>query len=114
MSMERPRYHLYFTNVHCHESCAVNICNTESLSDINTAVWHIIEAHLTDYTGAYWNVPGYSVKKAEEITNECRRMLDADAVVEKRKFPFWNIGFIITNYPMWPNNKGGYENDFCF
>lgn len=107
-------YHLYLSTHNCDEGHAICICYSPDLDKIRTAMWNVMEAFLVNYRHKWWYTETYALEKANEFTRQCERMLDKDALVEKKKFAFYGIGFIVTNWAMWPDNKGGYESEFCY
>ena len=111
--MEQPMYHLYLSTHNCVESHAICICYSPELAKIRTAIWNVMEAFLVKYRHMWWYNETYALEKANEFAMQCEHMLDKDAKVEKKKYPFYDIGFIVTNLAMFPDNKGGYEKDFC-
>lgn len=107
-------FHLYLTTSNCQESHSLNVCNSPDLNKIAEAIEKIIEAMYIGNEQAWWFYhDGYAKEKAEKFTKPFVGLLEEGSEVTKRKQCFFHLGFIITNYPMWPDNKGGYENDFC-
>jgi len=106
-------YHLYLTTSNCQESHSLNICDSPDLEEITKAIEKIIEA-MGYGDGTHWFCyEGYAREKAEEFTKPFAGLLEDNSEITKHKHCFFSLGFIITNYPMWPDNKGGYEKDFC-
>ena len=105
-------YHLYLSTYNCVESHALNICNNSELENIASAIANIITASFGSDKKNWWYSETYARDKAEEMVKPFVGLLDDGAKITKRKYPFFDLGFIITNYPMWPDNKGGYEKDF--
>jgi len=107
-------FHLYLTTCNCQESHSLNVCNSPDLENIAKAIEKIIEAMYLGNKGVWWFYhEGYAREKAEEFTKPFAGLLEENSKITMLKYPFFNLGFIITNYPMWPDNKGGYEKDFC-
>ena len=104
-------YHLYLSTCHCVESHALNICSSNDLAKIASSIENLICATY-GHSGQWWYNETYARDKAEEMVKSLAHALDDGAKIEKWKYPFFHLGFIITNYPMWPDNKGGYEKDF--
>ena len=107
-------YHLYLTTAHCQESHSLNICSSPDLTQIAKAIENIIKSMYIGNESVWWFYhENYASEKAYEMVNPFVGLLEPNSEITKRKYPFFHLGFIITNYPMWPDNKGGYESDFC-
>ena len=105
------KFFLYLTTCHKQESHALNVRSSSDLGIIKQSLVYLIESMFKD---GYWHwyYDGYAEEKAEEMTKPFVGMLEEGSEIMKRKYSFYHLGFIITNYPMWPDNKGGYERDF--
>lgn len=110
--MEDKSYHLYLTNYHTQESHSLNICSSPNLDVIKEAVCNMIRASFRGDPYAWWYAENKVDKWAMEMTQPFVGLLNDDSPITKRKYPFYHLGFIITNYPMWPDGDGGYEKDF--
>ena len=107
-------YHLYLTTAHCQESHSLNVCNSADLTKLADAIENIIKSMYVGNEQVWWFYhENYAREKAEEMVKPFANLLEPNSEITKRKYPFFHLGFIITNYPMWPDNKGGYERDFC-
>lgn len=107
------KFHLYLTNFRLHESHALSICSNEDLGKIQTAIENIIETIHIGYEETWWFYhENYAKEKAAEMVKPFEGLLEKDSPITKRKYEFFHLGFIITNYPMWPDNNGGYKKDF--
>ena len=108
--MKPTKYYLYITTAHCQESHALNVCNSANLDTIKESIVNLIKSMNLD--GNWWYNPTYAEDKAAEMVAPFANLLDKDAPITKKRYPFFSLGFILTNCPMWPDNKGGYEKDF--
>ena len=104
---QATEFHLYLTTCHCQESHALNICNSTEIQTIKEGIIHTIEA--MNLSGAWWYTPEYPEEKATEMVAPFTAQKN---VLIKKKYPFFGLGFILTNRPMWPDNNGGYETNF--
>lgn len=103
-------FHLYLTTSHTQESHALNICASADLEVIKKSIANLIKS--MNFDNWYWYYDGYAEDKAEEFTKPFVGLLEENSEITKKKYPFYHLGFIITNYPMSPDNEGGYEKDF--
>lgn len=107
--MEKEEFYLYLSTCHNQESHALNIFNSENLDEIKESIKNVIRAMFKDYPLAWW----YSEKYIDDKATEMVKPLSGCTTISKFKFPFFHLGFILTNFPMFPDNNGGYEKDFC-
>ena len=105
-------YHLYLTTAHCQESHSLSVCWDADLNVIRNAILNIMRAMFDKQPHWWWYSEEYINKQADEMTMPFADLLKDGSPITKRKYPFYHLGFIITNYPMWPDNKGGYLNEF--
>lgn len=106
-------YHLYLTDCHCQESHSLKICSSTNLEKIEKSIVNIIDSMaFSESIACWWYHENYASEKAVEMVKPFANLLEPNSEITKRKYPFFSLGFIITNYPMWPDNKGGYERDF--
>lgn len=104
-------YYLYLTTCHTQESHALCVKSNPDLAVIKESLIYLIKAMFHD--GEYWWYhEDYAEEKAEEFTKPFVGKLEDGSEIMKRKYSFFGLGFIITNFPMWPDNKGGYEHEF--
>lgn len=111
--MEKKAFYLYLTTCHTQESHSLNISSSDNLDEIKESIKNIMRAMFANEPLAWWYSEKYIDEKATEMVKPLSGLLDDGSNVAKFKFPFYHLGFILTNYPMWPDNKGGYESDFC-
>lgn len=105
-------FHLYLTNYLLKESQSHSICVVDDIEELKDCISNIIRAMFKYDRVAWW----YSERKvkeyAEEFTKPFIGKLDYTKEVLKKKYCFYDLGFIITNYPMWPDNNGCYLKEF--
>lgn len=105
-------FHLYLTNACTQESHSLLICTSINLEDIRNSIVNLIKSmNIGSIYSWYWYSDDFAYQKALEITSQLSELLDEGSKLTKKKFPFHYLGFIITNYGMWPDGKGGYEKD---
>ena len=104
-------YHLYLTTCHKQESHSLNVVSSPDLNRIKKALVFMIKAMFED-SGWHWYYEGYAEEQAEEMVKPFVGLLKDGSEITKRGYSFFHLGFIITNYPMWPDNQGGYLNHF--
>jgi hypothetical protein len=103
-------YYLYLSTANCQESHSLRICSDANLTVIRDAISNIIRAMFE--RRPHWYSEEYVNCQADEMTMLFADLLKDGSPITKRKYPFYHLGFIITNYPMWPDNNGGYLSDF--
>lgn len=104
--MKTIEYNVYLTTCHCQESHALKLCSSSNPEEIKNSVANAIKS--MNLQNNWWYSPSYAEDKAAEIVAP----VIGCETVKKIKRPFFSLGFIVTNYPMWPDNEGGYEKEF--
>ena len=105
------KYWLYLTNCGGREEKALSICRDYSLTVIGEAIVNIMNA-MFDNSGMWWWSEKYARQQVSTMLAPFIDEHEPFSEVKKLKQSFYHLGFIITNYPMWPDGNGSYLKDF--